>query len=151
MLYTVKEVSKTLGISIRAVQKRCIAEGIDKTNRVYLIPKDILSKWELNEPNERTANEPNELSENETITEAFTPEQYDKLNEVILKYPELVKRIEEYQQEIKFLRTELQERSQQLDKKGLQLDKLIEALNGSIKTTHQSNYIQAKDKGLDTV
>jgi len=68
---------------------------------------------------------------------------------VIHQQPELLKRLKEYQQEIKFLREELQERTKQLDIQGNQVSNLIEAINGSIKTLHQSNFLQAKDKGLD--
>jgi uncharacterized coiled-coil DUF342 family protein len=152
MLYTVKEVSERLEITVRAVQIKCKTAGIHKKGNTYMIPARILKRWEANEKQTNQTNQTNELpteGENETIIEHFTPEEYDKLNEVIHQQPELLKRLKEYQQEIKFLREELQERTKQLDIQGNQVSNLIEAINGSIKTLHQSNFLQAKDKGLD--
>jgi hypothetical protein len=151
-MYTVKEASNKLNVSVRAIQKRCEAEGISKKGNTYHIPDNTVIAWGANEPNEPKRTNPNEPppeGENDTIVEHFTPEEYDKLNEVIHQQPELLKRLKEYQQEIKFLREELQERTKQLDIQGNQVSNLIEAINGSIKTLHQSNFLQAKDKGLD--
>jgi len=149
-MHTVKEVSEILNISIRAVQKRAKGEGIPKTGNTYHIPGETLRRWEnelsnepLNEPTNEPTNEPNEPgSQGEEITETFSVEQYEKLQEVIQQYPNLLKEIEGYKNEIEFLRTELKERSNQMDK-------LINTVNDSIKTLHQTNYLSAKDKGYD--
>lgn len=154
---TVKEASQILGISTRAIQKRCKTENIPKKGRNYSISEETIKAWEKEDVNEpkRTLGEPtNEPEENREsdqgeITESFSPDQYDKLQEVIHHYPELLKRIEDYQKEVNFLRDELKNRTRQLDEKSTQLDKLLEALNGSIKSLHQANYITAKDKNIE--
>ncbi len=161
---TVKEASQILGISTRAIQKRCKTENIPKKGRNYSISEETIKAWgkeDVNEPKrtlgeptnepKRTVNEPeeNRASDQDEITESFSPDQYDKLQEVIHHYPELLKRIEDYQKEVNFLRDELKNRTRQLDEKSTQLDKLLEALNGSIKSLHQANYITAKDKNIE--
>lgn len=150
MLYTVKQVSERLGITVRAVQIKCKTSGIHKKGNTYMIPARILMSWVTNEPQTKQTNEPNERSENTTdtdtdtdkVTETFTVQEYDKLTEVIQQYPNLLNQIQEYKTEIEYLRTELKERSNQMDK-------LIDTLQGSIKSLHQTNYLQAKDKGID--
>lgn len=149
MKYTVKEASKILGITPRVLQIRCKKAGIKKEGRSYIIDNTALEllKNESNEVNEAKRNEVNEA--NEYIEEQFTSEEYDKLQELIKTHPLLLKRLEEYKEEIQFLREELQEKNNRLDKQSLQLDNIIEALNGSIKTTQQQNYIEAKNKGYE--
>lgn len=152
MLYTVKQVSERLGLTVRAVQIKCKTSGIHKKGNTYMIPERILKQWERNETEAKQTkrtNETNERSETDTtdtdpdqITETFSVQEYDKLQEVVQQYPNLLNQIQEYKTEIEYLRAELKERS-------TQMDKLIDTLQGSIKTLHQTNYIQAKDKGIE--
>ena len=145
MLYSVKQVSERLGITVRAVQIKCKTYGIHKKGNTYMIPGRVLKEWIRNEANETEAkqtNETNGVNEADQITETFSVQEYDKLQEVVQQYPNLLNQIQEYKTEIEYLRTELKERSSQMDK-------LIETLQGSIKSLHQTNYLQAKNKGID--
>lgn len=149
---TVKQAAERLGITPRAVQIRCKDSGIDKKGKTYLIPVTVVERWESETDNEAvTENEAkrnegkktDSIDDQETITEEFSPEQYEKLQEVIYKYPELLERIQDYKNEIEYLR-------KSLDKKGEQMDKLIDSINGSIRSIQQQNFLKAKEKGYDT-
>lgn len=157
MLYTVQQAAKRLGLTPRAVQSKCRVYKINKKGRRYYIPERVIEDWE-NTPDQeskRTANE-NEAKTNEpqrsvnendeiggNIIEEFTPEQYEKLQEVINQYPNLLERIQDYKNEIEYLR-------KSLDKRSEQMDILLSSLNKSIQAVQQTNYLQAKDKGYDT-
>lgn len=52
--YTVKEVSRALGVNPRAVQKRCVRANLDMTKGEYRIPENIFKKWIAKK--ERTSN-----------------------------------------------------------------------------------------------
>ena len=54
--YSVKEASKELGISIRAVQKRCLKYNVRKKSNQYLITDEHIKTWyaEINQTNQRT-------------------------------------------------------------------------------------------------
>lgn len=153
MHISVKDAAERLNISSRAIQARCKKEGLKKQGKTYLIPEDILKKWEGTTTVKAKRNEAetkrNEAlregdeDEAESIIEEFTPEQYEKLQEVIHHYPELMERIEDYKNEIQYLR-------KSLDKKADQMDKLIGTINDSIKSIHQQNFLKAKENGYDT-
>ena len=145
MSISVKEAAERLDISIRAVQHRCKRDKIRKKDNTYLIPLDTLETWRAEAEQERITkrqNEANERSEAEIITESFSQEQYDKLQEVIFNYPQLLERITDYKNEIDYLR-------KSLDSKSQQMEMLIHTMNDSIKSIQQQNYLSAKEKGYD--
>jgi molybdopterin converting factor small subunit len=145
LMYTVKEASKELNITTRAVTMRCKKEGLKKKGKSYIIPKTLLNQWK--NPIEEEAKrrfkkktqkeDDNSAEENntETITEEFNEEEYELLQKIIHEYPMLQKRLEEQTGEIKYLRGEITH--------------LIDSNKGLIKTLQQSNLLQAKDKGYD--
>lgn len=136
-MYTVKQASEILNITRRAVSMRCKKEGVKKKGRSYMIPKELLLKWKNNDLEEvkEVKEEEAEEASLETITEEFTEEEYNKLQQVIHEYPLLLKRLESQTEEIKYLREEVHN--------------LIGSNKGLIKTLQQSNLLQAKDKGYD--
>ena len=54
----------------------------------------------------------------------------------------LVDRVEDYKNEIQYLR-------ESLDKRNDQMDKMLESINSSLASIQQQNFIQAKEKGFD--
>jgi enoyl-[acyl-carrier-protein] reductase (NADH) len=142
MSITVKNASERLNISVRAIQIRCKKEGLTKQGKSYLIPEKVFKKWQSEGYTTTNQTETNEAKESETITETFSQAEYDKLQEVIYHYPELIERIQDYKNEIQYLR-------KSLDKKTEQMDTLLHTINNSIKSIHQQNFLNAKEKGYD--
>lgn len=137
MHISVKDAAERLNISVRAVQVRCKKEGLRKKGNTYLIPKELLKTW-LMQASNKTQNETKE----DLVTESFSLEQYNKLQEVIYNYPQLLERITDYKNEIEYLR-------KSLDGKSKQMEILIHSINDSIKSIQQQNYLRAKDSGYD--
>ena len=54
----------------------------------------------------------------------------------------LVDRVEDYKNEIQYLR-------ESLNKRNDQMDKMLESINSSLASIQQQNFIQAKEKGFD--
>jgi hypothetical protein len=59
--YSVVEASKKLGISTRAVQKRCFKAKIRKKSNRYLITEEHIKTWYAEITSNEPTNEPNEL------------------------------------------------------------------------------------------
>lgn len=137
MHISVKDAAERLNISVRAVQVRCKKEGLRKKGNTYLIPNELLKTW-LMQASNKTQNETKE----DLVTESFSLEQYNKLQEVIYNYPQLLERITDYKNEIEYLR-------KSLDGKSKQMEILIHSINDSIKSIQQQNYLRAKDSGYD--
>lgn len=163
----VKDVSKRLDISERAVQLRCKMYKVPKVKGRYQLTEDIVQRWQNEAVNERTklANEAKRsaLSEPESTSNQLDLE--DVIQEVETEYPKgseillpneveamrqrlqnekllevevrlLRERLEDFQNQVNYLRTSL-------DKQNNQFQKLIDSIQ-------QRNFIEAKDKGLDT-
>jgi hypothetical protein len=43
--YTVTEVADVLNLSVRTIQRKCSAQGVDKLNGNYIIPQSLLKQW----------------------------------------------------------------------------------------------------------
>jgi seryl-tRNA synthetase len=85
----------------------------------------------------------------DTIEVEFTTEEYDNIQETIKlaavqsdKIEMLVERVEDYKNEIQYLR-------ESLNKRNDQMDKMLESINSSLASIQQQNFIQAKEKGFD--
>jgi len=85
----------------------------------------------------------------DTIEVEFTTEEYDNIQETIKlaavqsdKIEMLVDRVEDYKNEIQYLR-------ESLNKRNDQMDKMLESINSSLASIQQQNFIQAKEKGFD--
>lgn len=151
-MYSVKEVADILDITPRAVAMKCRDAKLPKKGRSYVIPEEYLQKWrgenhsllEKEIPKEEREVKEKEVKEEKEglVYEEFTIEQYNKLQEVIQEYPNLIREIQQYKEEIVYLRNELHSRTKQMDK-------LINTIDGSIKSLHQANFLTAKDKGYE--
>jgi predicted transcriptional regulator len=64
--YSVTEASKILGISTRAVQKRCFKDKVRKKSNRYLITDEHIKEWFADIKSNEPTNEPNERSYNGT-------------------------------------------------------------------------------------
>jgi predicted transcriptional regulator len=133
--YTTVEASEKLGITTRAIQKKCKTNNVRKKDNKYLITDKLLEEW-----NEQT-NE-YERTDVELIYEEFDVEQYNKLQEVIYNYPKLLDSIQDYRNQITYLK-------KSLDKKEEQMDVLINSINKSLQAIQQGQFLNAKDKGYD--
>ena len=140
--YSVKEASELIGITERSVQLRCKKENIRKKNNRYLITEEHIKDWITNT---------NEAKQNETslITEEFTEEQYNKLQEVIEKYPLQLKDIQHLQEMIESYKLQLEYLKKSLDKKDDIMQRLLTSLDNHTQNLLQKNYIEAKDKNYD--
>lgn len=140
--YSVKEASELIGITERSVQLRCKKEDIRKKNNRYLITEEHIKDWITN-TNEAKQNEPS------LITEEFTEEQYNKLQEVIEKYPLQLKDIQHLQEMIESYKLQLEYLKKSLDKKDDIMQRLLTSLDNHTQNLLQKNYIEAKDKNYD--
>ena len=140
--YSVKEASELIGITERSVQLRCKKEDIRKKNNRYLITEQHILDWTTNT---------NEAKQNETslITEDFTEEQYNKLQEVIEDYPLKLKDIKHLQEMVETYRLQLEYLKKSLDKKDDMMQRLLNSLDNHTQNLLQKNYIEAKDKNYD--
>ena len=75
--YSVIEASKKLGISTRAVQKRCLKDNVRKKSNRYLITNEHIEKWFADIKSNEPTNEPtNERSQNGTQQNINAFEKY---------------------------------------------------------------------------
>jgi soluble cytochrome b562 len=168
-IYTVKKASEILGVSARAVQKRCKTNNVDKINNKYQITENHINQWnaksepnEPNEPNERTQinNLIESIDNNSYILqvlkavnenkhlEEFTREELQDFTDRLKEAKFLEVRIADYKKEIarmedyvKDYRNTIDYLRNSLDKRAIESEKLIESIQ-------QRNYIEAHDKGL---
>lgn len=155
-MLSVKQVADVLGITPRAVTKKCKEAGLYKTGKSYQIPEEFLKLWqgknnsivfkelaeqkelnqtelkELTEPDTELKELDNSDSSEELFYEEFTQEQYDKLQEVITLYPRLEKELLEKEKEVAFLREQLSES--------------LRVVRDNIKTLSESHHLQFIDK-----
>ena len=95
--YSVKEASKELGISTRAVQKRCLKYNVRKKSNQYLITSEHIKEWYAEIRSNATPNEPtNEPTNTRTqidlqvqslqIENESLKQQLDDLKNELLKF-----------------------------------------------------------------
>jgi len=133
--YTTVEAAEKLGITTRAIQKKCKTNNVRKKDNKYQITDKLLEEW-----NEQTNED--ERTDVELIYEEFDVEQYNKLQEVIYNYPKLLDSIQDYRNQITYLK-------KSLDKIEEQMDVLINSINKSLQAIQQGQFLNAKDKGYD--
>jgi len=124
--YSTKEASALLGVSERAVQKKCKQLNIRKKSNRYLITDKLINEW----------NEPNDV-----FYEEFSKAEYEKLTEVIGDYPKLLESLQDHKHQIAYLK-------KSLDKAHEQMDVLLNSIQSSLQAIQQNNYLMAK-KDLD--
>ena len=138
-MYTTAEASQLLNISIRVVQLELKRLNVKKVKNRYVITDKVieaLKRTETNKTNETKTNK------SEMISETFSKAQYDKLQEVIEEYPILIERLENYKNQIEYLRGSL-------DKQSDQMTLLIKTMQSSIKTIEQRNFIEASNNNKE--
>ena len=143
-IYTPKEASDLLSIPLRTIQYRCRKQEIVKKNNVYQITEQHIDDWSDYGDDMQT-----NVTDATIITQEFTQEEYDKLEQIIKQQEinlndikHLQEMIESYQEQIQYLRNSL-------DKKDVLMNRLIDSLDNHSKNLLQKNYIEAKDKGYD--
>jgi len=124
--YSAKQAASILGISERAVQKKCKQLNIRKKSNRYLITDKLINEW----------NEPNDV-----FYEEFSKAEYEKLTEVIGDYPKLLESLQDHKHQIEYLK-------KSLDKAHQQMDVLLNSIQSSLQAIQQNNYLMAK-KDLD--
>ena len=143
-IFTPKEAAELLAVPLRTVQFWCKKQSIRKKANRYQITQTHIDNW-VDFLNGTQSNATNE----NTITQEFTQDEYEQLEEIIKQNPinlrdikHLQDMIESYQNQIEYLRSSL-------DKKDDIMQRLITSLENHSKNLLQKNYIEAKEKGID--
>ena len=160
-VYSIFEANKLTGISKRTIQYRCKRDNVKQIDNRYIITGAILQSWvESAQDSTQSATQyatQSATDENENlITEEFTEEQYNKLQEVIESYPlklkdieYLTERVEDYRMQIEYLKKSLDKRDDVMERLLENLKETMQSLKETNKTIHQRNFIEAKEKGFD--
>jgi len=135
---TANELSERTGVSARTIQKKAKALGIMKDKGKYLFTENEAERI-VNELNERT-------NEAETITETFTADEYEKLQEVIQDYKAKVNEAKHLMEQTKIYQNQLEYMKQSLAKKDEQISKLIDTFESTIRINSERNHIEYLDK-----
>jgi len=134
--YSTKEAAALLGVSERAVQKKCKKLDIRKKSNRYLITDELINDWKESNDELNELNEPEEI-----VYEEFSKAEYDKLLEVIGDYPKLLESLQDHKHQIEYLK-------KSLDKTHEHMDVLLNSIQSSLQAIQQNNYLMAK-KDLD--
>lgn len=84
-----------------------------------------------------------------TITEEFTPAEYEKLQEVVENYKIKEKEAEHLLDQLKYMKAQIEYFKNSLDKKDLQMNKLIDSFQGVIMTSSERNHLEYYEKTKD--
>ena len=154
-IYTITEAAEHTDIPIRTMQRLCKKHNLEMQDGGYLISGLQLKIW----TQERAKPAPNDTTrhdtaivgaqdEEEVYTEDFTPEQYNKLQEVIEQYPikeyeikNLLERLQDYKNEITYLK-------KHSDKILEMHQRLIDNIDKLTTNSIQRNTIEAKEKDV---
>ena len=160
-VYSIFEANKLTGISKRTIQYRCKRDNVKQIDNRYIITGAILQSWvesaQVSTQVSTQSATQSATDENENlITEEFTEEQYNKLQEVIESYPlklkdieYLTERVEDYRMQIEYLKKSLDKRDDVMERLLENLKETMQSLKETNKTIHQRNFIEAKEKGFD--
>jgi len=164
----VKEASKRLNISLRAIQRRCKKLGLKKDANGYLIPEETYRKWLLNDTpathqttsvatpttnDTTTATPENDDDDDGTIIQQYTIEQYERLEAILINRP----KEKEVLMELDTNNLILQERTNQQQQRINELNEhlklanhrievLINSIGDQTKSILQRNTIEFIDK-----
>ena len=160
-VYSIFEANKITGISKRTIQYRCKRDNVKQIDNRYIITGSILQSWvesaQVSTQVSTQSATQSATDENENlITEEFTEEQYNKLQEVIESYPlklkdieYLTERVEDYRMQIEYLKKSLDKRDDVMERLLENLKETMQSLKETNKTIHQRQFIEAKEKGFD--
>jgi len=135
----IKQASKLTKLSIRTLQAKCKANNIQKVNGIYNIKESFINEWKTKERNENLVDD---TQEQNLIIEEFSLEDYRKFQKRIIEYPVLLDRIEDYKNEIEYLR-------KTLDKTHLQFELLLKRMESTLQIIAQRNLIDYKTINKD--
>lgn len=144
--HTTNELSKTFGVSGRYIQKLAKELSIQKTKGKYLFSENDIKRIKKELTNEPPTNHPPTA---ETITEEFSIQEYEKLQDVISDYQIKLKEVKHLLDQLKYMESQIEYFKTSLDKKDLQMNKLIESFQAVIRTQSEANHLQYLDKTKD--
>ena len=175
-VYSVKEVSQITGFTVRTIQFRCKRDEVRKKNNKYLITDEIISLWvdktkeETQSNNVITRNTQsnnaieeiikdidndeyvllvlNAIKDNKHLEE-FTDEEYQQFNDRLKEANFLESRIAEYKKEIARMENYVLDYRNNIEYLKKSLDKRADETEILLKSLHQRNFIEAKEKGFD--
>jgi len=147
-------VSERIKYSVRSVQGVALELKIPKVKGSYLFTEEQATQIEtyLRSKNEKITpvDEARRVLDDELITETFTPEQYEVLQEVIQKYTSktqeikhLLDSVSSYENQIHYLRDSLKNKDDQMTE-------LIKSFNKIVTTLSERNWIELNEKNLST-
>jgi chromosome segregation ATPase len=147
-------VSERIKYSVRSVQGVALELKIPKVKGSYLFTEEQATQIEtyLRSKNEKITpvDEARRVLDDELITETFTPEQYEVLQEVIQKYTSktqeikhLLDSVSSYENQIHYLRDSLKNKDDQMTE-------LIKSFNKIVTSLSERNWIELNEKNLST-
>ena len=147
-------VSERIKYSVRSVQGVALELKIPKVKGSYLFTEEQATQIEtyLRSKNEKITpvDEARRVLDDELITETFTPEQYEVLQEVIQKYTSktqeikhLLDSVSSYENQIHYLRDSLKNKDDQMTE-------LIKSFNKIVTSFSERNWIELNEKNLST-
>lgn len=138
MKYTTKDISTTLGVSLRTAQRYIENLTIVENGKTFL-SEDVFNLIISRHLNDKEATDEKEL---EGITEFFTNEEYEEFQKRLTEYPMLKQMLKASKEYISSLRNDV-EYHRAIYQKHLDIhEKLIESIK-------ERNFIEAKEKKLD--
>jgi len=153
------KVATMLNLSLRSIQLKCKKKNLKKDSEGYLIPEDVVKIWLLESPpkvNEAKAPTKRQRKERKpkTITQEYTIDQYNKLEEIIsITLPTAKRELSAEMQENRILEERIKGNNTLIDhlKENLKLanhriDLLTNMLGESNKTIQQRNTLDLIDK-----
>jgi hypothetical protein len=165
--YSIDQASYKTGLSKRWLQKKCKAINLEKSNGQYKISDSLIIEWKRTKSNvtkekdvisdvitnnkENVSKTPKNVSDAKVtyidgsadeILVPLSPAEYDKLNQLIHNEKLMSERIEDYKNEIQYLRNSL-------DKSHEQFGILLKKMEQSLSLLAQRNWIEAIEKKKD--
>ena len=142
-LYSVSEVAKQLGVSVRLIQHLAKKEGLERTKIGYQIPSEIIPKWL-----HRNKQTQEETKETQNIIEEFTPKRYAQLETIIKEYPELKEASIEnrlLKQEVKYKEETIEHLQENIKLANRRFELLMNTVSSSLGIISEKNHLQFID------
>lgn len=145
--YTTKDISATLGVSLRTAQ-RYLENLVNTDNGKTTIEKDVFDLLTHRHANDnqatekRQSNDTGTSDEDDLIIDSFTPSEYEEFKKRLTEYPLLKQMLNSSEEYINNLKNDL-EYHRRIYQKHLDIhEKLIDSIK-------ERNFIEAKEKKLD--
>lgn len=133
--HTISDISTTLGISERTVQRWLETLVIKEKNKI-LVPQDILELLILrHKPDNLATDSDTDEEEADIIIQPYTKSEYEELHRRLSEYPFLKERIKDILNELDYHKKSSESHYKQME--------II------LNMMQQRNYIEAKEKKLD--